>query len=763
MPEGGTVTPINPGLLARISDAVRYTISGVTPETWMSPNQPLSPIAPQAAGRLWNLPVGYNLYVQPRSSEGGNIYQQLRYLADNCDITRLLIETRKDQLEALPWMVRPKGNAKVGADKELQARIKQITTFLEEPDGFHGWHEWLRMLVEDMLVVDAASLYKSRDRKGRLIGLEVMDGTTLTIKIDEFGRIPKAPDPAYQQVLQGVPAVDYTVDDVMYLPRNRRSHDLYGFSPVEQVTNTMNIIMRRTISQMEYYTDSNLPAGLLEAPKDMTSDKIAEWFQAFHSKLTGNTATRSGLHPVLNGVKYQEMKKPPLVDVADEWYTRIVCYAFSIPPQPFIKEMNRATAETAKSAAEQEGLVPIQLWVKRFIDRVITKEFQSPDLEFSWQDDREIDPEKAMLVETGYVKAGIRSVNQARERLGDEPIADPAYDVPMLATATGFVATLSPEQQEQQRKDAAAQQQAAMEAKNKLLDSGKPDGDKDPKEEKADKAAGYSNLTKGVRRTRPIPFDRVLVRKARSGMKKEIAKVLKATGKSVAEQIRSGKVTGLSKDAGDDIDLSGLFAMVDVTQEFMESVTADASNLALAQIGVTNQTDLVNQVADRAVEYARDRAAEMVGMRRTANGKLVPNPNAEWRIDEATRDEIRSIIANGLEDNIGRDEIAELIQESTAFSEERSQLIADTEVARANQMGVLNGYMAGREIGVKVKKQWWADENPCEDCVANADEGPIDLDDLFPSGDDAPPAHPNCECAIIPVVEDEETGDDTEE
>ena len=74
-------------------------------------------------------------------------------------------------------------------------------------------------------------------------------------------------------------------------------------------------------------------------------------------------ATRSGLHPVLNGVKYQEMKKPPLVDVADEWYTRIVCYAFSIPPQPFIKEMNRATAETAKSAAEQIARLQAQIAV----------------------------------------------------------------------------------------------------------------------------------------------------------------------------------------------------------------------------------------------------------------------------------------------------------------------------------------------------------------------------------------------------------------
>ncbi len=35
---------------------------------------------------------------------------------------------------------------------------------------------------------------------------------------------------------------------------------------------------------------------------------------------------------------------------------------------------------------------------------------------------------------------------------------------------------------------------------------------------------------------------------------------------------------------------------------------------------------------------------------------------------------------------------------------------------------------------------------PCETCEDNAAEGWIDSEDVYPSGDDGPPFHPNCVC-----------------
>jgi hypothetical protein len=64
-------------------------------------------------------------------------------------------------------------------------------------------------------------------------------------ELRESGRSPEPPDPAYQQVLHGVPAADFSSDELLYLPRNVRSHRLYGMSPVEQIALTINIALRR--------------------------------------------------------------------------------------------------------------------------------------------------------------------------------------------------------------------------------------------------------------------------------------------------------------------------------------------------------------------------------------------------------------------------------------------------------------------------------------------------------------------------------------
>jgi len=54
----------------------------------------------------------------------------------------------------------------------------------------------------------------------------------ITPLIGEDGR---SLDPSYQQILHGVPAADFSSDELLYLPRNVRAHKLHGFSPVEQI------------------------------------------------------------------------------------------------------------------------------------------------------------------------------------------------------------------------------------------------------------------------------------------------------------------------------------------------------------------------------------------------------------------------------------------------------------------------------------------------------------------------------------------------
>ena len=74
-----------------------------SPSGWFGPLTPLSPIAPpEVAGRQMDFPSGYNIVSGARAYEPIG-FEDLRALAETYDLLRLVIETRKDQVERMSW------------------------------------------------------------------------------------------------------------------------------------------------------------------------------------------------------------------------------------------------------------------------------------------------------------------------------------------------------------------------------------------------------------------------------------------------------------------------------------------------------------------------------------------------------------------------------------------------------------------------------------------------------------------------------------
>jgi HK97 family phage portal protein len=383
-----------------------------------SPGYPPVPTEAERV-RLWDFPVGVNTLYTPRAYEPVS-FAELRALADGHDITRLAIETRKDQLEKLEWVVRSRPTQVAAAD--ARSRSAQLADFWRQPDGQRPFATWLRELLEDLLVLDAATLELRRNRGGQIIGLDIVDGATVKVLFDETGRRPRPPAPAFEQVIHGRPWKLLTSDDLLYLPRNPRPHKAYGFGPVEQIVMTVNIALRRQAMQLQHFTEGNVPPGLLTAPEGWNAEQIRQFQEWFDGVLAGNTGARSRLVWAPSGTNYQAFAEAPYKDEFDEWLARIVCYAFSLPPTAFTRQVNRATAETAQDAALSEGLAPLMGWVKRLADHVIQDRMGHRDLEFAWIDLRPADPaEQAKMLDI-YVRAGIYAVNEAREILGFNPV-----------------------------------------------------------------------------------------------------------------------------------------------------------------------------------------------------------------------------------------------------------------------------------------------------------------------------------------------------
>lgn len=769
-----------------------------TPADWFGPGNPMKPSAPaEVTGRRWDFPVAANLQQRPRAYEVVD-FPTLRLLSRSYDLLRLVIETRKDQLATLSWNVVLKDKkAKVTA--EQKTRIAAIEAFFQSPDKVHDWDTWLRMLLEDLFVIDAPAIYRRKTRGGQLYGYKIMDGATFKKVIDDWGDSPLPPYPAYQQVLKGLGAVNYTSEQIIYRPRNPMSDKLYGFGPVEQIIAIVNIGLRRETWQLNYFTEGNLPDALIGTPNEWTPDQIRNFQDWFDARLSGNLGNRRGATFVPGDVAkgIVQTKETELFGQAEEWLARVVCFAFSISPQAFVKMMNRATAGTAKETSEQEGLEPLKKWIKTLIDYFIRTDFDSPDLQFGWEEEVEIDPKVQSDILDAKVKSGRLTLNEARDVDGMDPYGDdvPEAGQPMIITATGMV-PVSNEVAIQQQKDKLdamppppvvvapgagnpATPAPAGGARRGSPSPAKPGAGTGGTGGKAPaKAASFGSLSPELAKIdTSVSPDRPLARRVMKAMSKVIGKALADAGDDIAHQVSEllanttlGKIDHKDTDPVDEnvsletllsqLDLSSLDVIPDGIEQGLFQLASDTILKALAQVGVKAESDLVDQVNEKAVAFAKTRSAELVGKSWTADGQLIDNPNAAMAITDATRDMIRSTIEKGLADNIGTPAIADAIQESYGFSQKRADLIAHTEVRNANEQSKLEGWREAADYGVVVKKSWDADAEACDICQTNAEAGAIDLDDDFPSGDDATPAHPNCECVTVPEVQ--ETSEESE-
>jgi SPP1 gp7 family putative phage head morphogenesis protein len=113
---------------------------------------------------------------------------------------------------------------------------------------------------------------------------------------------------------------------------------------------------------------------------------------------------------------------------------------------------------------------------------------------------------------------------------------------------------------------------------------------------------------------------------------------------------------------------------------------------------------------------------------------------------------LRATVTRAIEEGWGADRLAADIRTSAAFSAARAATIARTETIAANNRGNLDGCKAS---GAAAGKEWLTAQDDLveEICEENEDEGPIALDEDFPSGEDCPPAHQNCRYALLPVTE----------
>ena len=109
--------------------------------------------------------------------------------------------------------------------------------------------------------------------------------------------------------------------------------------------------------------------------------------------------------------------------------------------------------------------------------------------------------------------------------------------------------------------------------------------------------------------------------------------------------------------------------------------------------------------------------------------------------EQAVIDRVGNVLADGIARGDSVDTIATSLSDAVTAN---AYMIADTECARAFESASQDTY----EVNGISQWEWIAEDNACEDCLENADNGPYDV------GTDDPsiPEHPLCRCASTAVT-----------
>jgi hypothetical protein len=397
------------------------------------PGVPLAPTVPaieQIAPRQFQYPVSANTSLAPRREYPGlTPFEQLRNLAALYDVAALCVATRIEELCGLDWHI-------IAKDKKAQAAEQgtcdALTTWFAKPDKVNDFAPWLTMVLYDLFVLDAMTIYPKPDRGGGLWGLEVVDGATIKPLLDTRGQTA-----AYQQILYGTPWSNYersatdaddddfphfSTNELIYRSRWPRSFTPYGCPPSEWIILRVNTALRKQTFDLAHFTDGNIPAGLLSPPDGLLNpEQVAQFEEAFNAVLLGDDKARvrikflpwagnfQSLNELTEGGRYESS--------LDEWMLKITCAAYGVTPAEigWTEDVNRASSEGQENVNERRGRQPLAKWLKQVIfDPVIQQRHGQPQLEWQWQFGEVEDRAVVAKVQQDDVAAGVISASESR-------------------------------------------------------------------------------------------------------------------------------------------------------------------------------------------------------------------------------------------------------------------------------------------------------------------------------------------------------------
>lgn len=380
-----------PALPAHIGKAARRTAvrtpaaideslgrHGMDSSTNLGPGRPLSPQQGYSQPpRSTDYPTSVNIATRTRASWGLPSFETLRAISKVYDVQRICINHKIAELQSMPLMFLPAE----GVRGDVSAAIDAARQVLESPDRELPWEAWLSKWMENAYKFDAAPLYKRRNMAGDVIGLEVLDGTTIMPYIDEEGRRPRPPAPAWYQIIKGQVWNWYSSQDITYFMRRPQEDSPFGTAPMETFLISANTDIRFQWHFLQMFTEGSIPGGFVEVPPDISSpDQVAEWQDYWDAMVAGDQTILHRLIAVPAGTKVTSTKPEAFDPLFPEYLMMRCCAVHGVVPQDvgLIKDVNRSNGETQTDIQFRVNTLPDVLAIQGILTRYLRYDIGLP-------------------------------------------------------------------------------------------------------------------------------------------------------------------------------------------------------------------------------------------------------------------------------------------------------------------------------------------------------------------------------------------------
>ena len=398
-----------------------------------APGRPLDPFTGyRQPARTRNYPVGENVQITPR--RGRVSFEILRAIHEAWDVSGICVQHLVNDVRSLDSSWLPADGVKT----DVSADVEKAQAFFLKPDRRRPFRNWLAMWLQDVFRWDAGALYVRRNNLGEPIALEVVDGSTVIPLADYYGRLPldetdndepfdtldlDAVDivPAYVQIIQGMPWTWLTAEDLIYLPLNPVPESQYGLAPIEKVMMSGNLDVRFQMHFLQYFTSGSLPAGLMEAPADMSDPaQIQQWQEIWDAIMLGDQEKLRQIRWVPAGAKFTATKNSDFDEKFPLYLMRRGCAAYGVTPADlgFTEQVNKSSGDTQIDVQFRVGTRP----PSRHVEDVLTL-FAQHELglrvKFQIDDGREVEDRVATAqAHSIYIQAGVESPDEVRDEIG---------------------------------------------------------------------------------------------------------------------------------------------------------------------------------------------------------------------------------------------------------------------------------------------------------------------------------------------------------